>query len=566
MTWGRWILLGIVLAGLGYWSYLWFATAALDVTSEPAGAEVRVDGQRLGLTPFHSEPLAPGVHRVEVQHSHYRKFERRMSLSAGGRTPLHVQLEPGVGRLLLHSNPRGAWVEVDGERREGRTPLILELPSGAHEIAAGMDERHSASQRVLVVADEQREVLLDLDMDPHGNLQVDTRPASARVTLPGLDVDYEDDVRLPVGEYLLQISHPGFITQRVRFRVRYGTNRYQVTLERAYGLLTVTTRPPDARVRVDHRGPDGGRMVRRDYEAGMRLPTGTVEVRARAMGRRSAYRRIDLGAEGAHVELALTPVDVRAGSRFRDDLRAGGQGPEMVVVPPGRFLMGDADGAASERPVREVAITEPFAVSVHEVSMADYRRFAGATGQPLAEELADRVDQLPVTHVTFAEAVAYADWLTAETGRRYRLLSEAEWEYMARAGTTTAYSFGDAAADLCRHANLADQARQSRYAGFDVAECSDGFVALAPVGSLAANGFGIHDVHGNVAEWVLDCGMPEYAGAPDDGSPAAQGTRCVTHGVRGGAWDSGVAEVRSAKRNLASSANGSRGIRLLREL
>lgn len=566
MTWGRWSLLGVLFGGLGYWAYVWFATAALDVTSVPAGAEVRVDGRRLGLTPFHSDTLAPGVHLIEVQHSHYRQFERRMNLSAGGRTPLHVQLEPGVGRLLLHSNPRDAWVEVDGERRQGRTPLILELPSGVREIAVGMDERHRVSQRVLVIADEQQEVVLDLDMDPHGNLRVDTQPAAARVTLPGAGVDYAEDVRLPVGEYLVQVSHPGFTTRKVRLGVRYGANRHQVTLERAYGLLTVTTRPADARIRLDYRGADDGRMVRRDYEPGMRLPTGPVEVRARAMGRRSAYRHIDLGADGAHVRLSLEPLTVRAGSRFRDDLGSGGQGPEMVVVPPGSFLMGSADGPVSERPVREVVITEPFAVSVHEVNMAHYRRFAEAAGRPLAEELFDRDAQLPVTHVSFTDAAAYADWLTAETGRRYRLLSEAEWEYMARAGTTTAYSFGDDAADLCRYANLADQSRQSQYAGFDVAACSDGFVALAPVGSLAANDFGIHDVHGNVAEWVLDCSLPDYAGAPDDGSPAEQGARCVTHGVRGGAWDSGVADVRTAQRNLASSANGSRGIRLLREL
>ena len=137
---------------------------------------------------------------------------------------------------------------------------------------------------------------------------------------------------------------------------------------------------------------------------------------------------------------------------------------------------------------------------------------------------------------------------------------------MARAGSDGAYSFGDDPDALCRHGNVADSARRRVFRGFDMAECDDGFAGLAPVAAFAPNAFGIHDVHGNAAEWVLECGLPSYAGAPDDGTPIDEGVECPTHGVRGGSWDGGVAEAASRKRSVASSASGHRGMRVLREL
>jgi formylglycine-generating enzyme required for sulfatase activity len=298
----------------------------------------------------------------------------------------------------------------------------------------------------------------------------------------------------------------------------------------------------------------------------MDVPVGEVEVRAVAMGRRSVYRRLDLPPGGEKLHLFLSGVNVPAGSHLRDELSGGGNGPEMIVVSPGEFVMGSDSGPPSERPARRVVITEPFAVSVTEVRVDEYRRFARAIGRRVHDRLAQAPDEVPVTRVSFADALVYADWLSAQTGHHYRLLSEAEWEYMARGGTRTAYFFGDDPDELCGYGNVADIALRTRYTGFDTADCDDGYVELAPVASFRPNPFGIHDVHGNVAEWVLECGMPAYQGAPDDATPIDPGARCPTHGVRGGSWDGTVSDARSSKRNLASSAGGDRGIRLLREL
>ena len=565
LRWAIW-LAAVAAIALGVGAYSQWFRASIDVTTDPSGAEVRIDGRLAGRTPLQGEVMAPGMHRIELSHSHYVVHQRQLNLASGDHVELHVRLDPGLGKLVLYSNPRGAWVEVDGRRRNGKTPLMLVLPSGPHEVAMGMDERRAASEQVVVVADESRDVRLDLNIDPHGSLWLDVMPPGARVTLPNADVSYEPGLRLPMGEYPVRVSHPGYVPRELRLQVRYGDNHHRVALERAFADLAVRTDPPDSRVRIRYREMPDSRLAWHDYSPGVPVPVGEVEVRASAMGRRSAYRRLDLPPAGARVDLTLTPMTVEPGTRLRDTLQNAGRGPEMVVVPPGKFLMGSATGPPSERPPRRIVLTEPFAVSVTEVSAADYRRFALATGRRMDHRLADAPDDFPATHVTFADAVAYADWLSEESGNRYRLPSEAEWEYVARAGSATDYWFGENPADLCAHGNVADRSMRKIYQGFDTADCDDGFIQLAPVATFPPNGFGVHDVHGNVAEWVLECGLPGYDGAPEDGTPIDEGLNCPTHGVRGGSWNDAVTDARSSKRSVASSASGDRGIRLLREL
>jgi len=561
-----WVLLIVGLAWLAVETYDRFLVAAVDVTSEPTGAEVRIDGRRVGITPFSSESLPSGLHRIEVSHSHFAVWERRLQLDGGGRTKVHAMLERGSGELTALSNPRGAWVEVNGERVPGTTPLTVTLESGYHDVTMGMAERRSTAEQVLVNAGERRELRLDLDMDPHGSLVIATVPADARVRLPDAGIDYRPGVRLPMGEHRVQVSRAGYRTADVRLEVGYGDNRHRVALQRAFAELRVITTPADAQVTLAYSDDPGGRVHRRDYQPGEVVPVGPVEIRATAMERRSAYRRLTLEPGGATVRLTLEPLQVTPGRRFRDELAAGGQGPQLVVLPAGTFVMGSGDGPPSERPPREIRLTQPFAVSVYEVTVADYAAFAAAAGVTLPAEVRESPPDLPMRRVTFDAAAAYADWLTAQTGHRYRLPTEAEWEYLARAGSRSEYFFGDDAEALCRYGNVGDVSLGRRYRTYGAADCDDGFVELAPVGSFPANGFGVHDVIGNVAEWVRECGLPPYAGAVSDGSAQDDHPGCTTRGVRGGSWDAGTAAARSAKRNIAASASGDRGIRLVREL
>ncbi len=530
--------------------------------SEPEGAVVRIDGRALGLTPLTTD-LSPGRHRVEYRHSHYQPEVFFLEVARGDRIRKRVTMRSGVGRLTLLSNPRGAWVELDGARQEGTTPLEVTWPTGPVTVHMGVTEHRVAEKQVIVLADETLTVNLDLDMDPHGSLTVYVSPEDARVSLPELDQTYRPGVRLPMGEQLIRVTRPGYETQEIRFDIRYGENLTRVDLTRAQGALRVRTVPGDAKVTVRYEKYPG-RTVTETWKPGLRLPVGRLEVSARALGYRTGYRGLTLGRDGATVDLRLQPMNVKAGETFRDPLAGGGEGPLMVVLPPGTFVMGEPDGPPSVQPARERILSQPFAASVNEVSVADYRRFADDTGAWMDRRLT--VPGEPVRYVKWSEAVAYTDWLTAQTKQKYRLPTEAEWEYLARGGTTSEYWFGDAVEDICRYANLADQSTRKIYRDWLVVGCDDGFAKVAPVGSFPGNAFGVRDVHGNVSEWVLECGMPSYADAPEDGSVVHTGQSCTTHGVRGGSWDSQPEALRSARRDFGEGRRDDRGIRIIKEL
>lgn len=222
---------------------------------------------------------------------------------------------------------------------------------------------------------------------------------------------------------------------------------------------------------------------------------------------------------------------------FRDTLKDGTPGPEMVRLPPGSFTMGDADSpGADEKPAHAVRIEHGFAIGKYEVTFAEYDRFAQATGWPLPGDQGWGRGSRPVIGVSWADAVAYTQWLSEQTGKRYRLPSEAEWEYAARAGTTTQYWWGNTVGN--NNANCGECGSQ-----WDSKQ-------TAPVGSFSANPFGLYDTAGNVREWVQDCYHDSYAGAPATGTPAWE-AGCQDGGrrvIRGGSWSYGPAFVRAANR------------------
>jgi len=240
-----------------------------------------------------------------------------------------------------------------------------------------------------------------------------------------------------------------------------------------------------------------------------------------------------------------TQAEFAPGERFRDcDIC-----PEMVALPRGEFRMGDVSDAGSddEKPVRKVSLQRPFAVGVYEVLRSEFEHFQ--TG--LAVAPFPQTENHPVVNVTFGDAQAYAEWLRDRTGKPYRLLSEAEWEYAARAGAATKYAFGN---DL--------RAAQANMQGAE-----DGYEYTSPPGSFPANKFGVHDMHGNVWEWVLDCWYPNYYGSLGGGL-AREFRYCPQRVIRGGSYSNGVQYLRSANRmrNNVVAREASVGFRIARTL
>lgn len=223
--------------------------------------------------------------------------------------------------------------------------------------------------------------------------------------------------------------------------------------------------------------------------------------------------------------------------------------PEMVVVPAGSFTMGspawEEDREDVGGPEHRVTIGSSFAVGVYEVMFAEWDACVGAGGcggyRPDDEGWGR--GRRPVISVSWEDARAYVQWLTGETGAGYLLLSEAEWEYVARAGTTTLRYWGDMESEQCRYAN-----------GYDLWSCSDGYANTAPAGFFQPNAFGLYDVLGNVSEWTQDCWNVSYEGAPRDGTAWESGD-CNQRVLRGGSWDDGPSNLRSANRHRDSAGN-----------
>lgn len=264
--------------------------------------------------------------------------------------------------------------------------------------------------------------------------------------------------------------------------------------------------------------------------------------------------------------------------------------PPMATIPAGVFTMGSTeppigDGSHNpgEGPLHTVSV-KSFRMAKYETTVAEFRRFVDATGYKTQDECwaFDKGDGIklkpvkwnapaqaptdyhPVTCVTWDDATAYVNWLSQQTGRQFRLPSEAEWEYAARAGTTTKYPSGDAPERLCEYANMKDRrfkAAAQRDYGLDmlVTDCDDGAEYTTTVGMYSPNAFGLHDVMGNVAEWVADCQHPDYKGAPGDGS--AWTRDCEVEGdyfiTRGGTYSSSRQVLRSAARGHGGRTNAS---------
>jgi formylglycine-generating enzyme required for sulfatase activity len=242
--------------------------------------------------------------------------------------------------------------------------------------------------------------------------------------------------------------------------------------------------------------------------------------------------------------------------------------PEMVEIPKGSFLMGSDTGRDDEKPMHRVTIGSSFAVGKYEVTRRQYQifskdsNFSKSNGcevydvpsfnMNFAKSWTDpdfkQNGNHPVVCVNWHDAQAYVGWLSAKTGKKYRLLSESEWEYAARAGSVAKYAFGDTIDST--KANYGDQFRRT-----------------SSVGSYPGNKFGLHDMHGNAAEWVTDCWVENYEHTPVTGGPMTKGP-CQNRVIRGGTWHNQAQYLRSAFRNgyFADFRLSGIGFRVAREL
>ncbi len=239
-------------------------------------------------------------------------------------------------------------------------------------------------------------------------------------------------------------------------------------------------------------------------------------------------------------------------SLFRDKMLDGTFGPEMICIKGETFLRGNAQGDEDEKPPTPVT-PGTFAIGVFEVTYREYDQFCEDTGRDKPDDASWGRANRPVINVTWKDAIAYTKWLSRKTRKHYRLPSDAEWEFAARAGSTTKFWWGDELGTA--KANC--EGCQSLWDG----------AQTSPVGRFEANPFGLHDTAGNVFEWVADCWHDKFSEAPVDGS-AIEKPGCGKRVIRGGAWSFPAKEIRSANRwrDFPSRRSDDTGFRVARDV
>jgi formylglycine-generating enzyme required for sulfatase activity len=508
--------------------------AVVSITSEPSGAEARVGGQVRGSTPVELE-LMGGNHRLELRRAGYKNWVSDIQVKPNEPMTIGpVRLGIPDGRLAVRSSPAGANVTIGGVYR-GRTPLEIDVRPDVTQAVSISREGYEPAGRDASVPSGGREVI-DVSLKAIlGDVLVRATPADAELFVDGrLRGAANQTLRLPATAHAVEIRKPGYVTHNATVTPRPGLpQNIEVT------LLEGVTAPPTATA-----------------AAGAAAAPGS--------------------APAAPATVALVPaLTTRTGQALK-------------LVPAGSFTMGSPRREAGRRAneaQRSVNLQRRFYISTHEVTNADFKQFrpdhrSGFLGQNTLE-----LDRQPVVSVTWQDAAAYCNWLSAEAGltpayekrgdrlvavvpvtNGYRLPTEAEWEWVARSeggSRLRKYPWGESLPVPSGAGNFADRRAQPVVPQVLI-DLDDGFVVSAPVGSFAPNTFGFFDMGGNVAEWTHDLYTvqpPTSAAAVD---PVATGEGSV-YVLRGSSWKhSSVTELRLSFRDYGNGRRNDIGFRIAR--
>ncbi len=480
------------------------AWAVVRISTEPAGASVRIGGESRGVTPLELELMA-GSHRVELLHAGYKPWVSDVQVKANEPLTIGpVRLGLPDGRLAVRSRPSGASVAISGAYR-GRTPLEVDVrPDLAQTVSVTREGYEPASRQVTV--GPGKAAVVEVALTPIlGDVIVRANPADAQLYVDGeLRGAPNQTLQLTATRHTLEIRKPGYAPYRT----------------------TVTPRPG----------------LPQSIEA--TLLEGVMPATASAQPSAGAAA----GATPATTDaVALQPIlHTKAGQ----DLR---------LVPAGTYTMGSPRREAGRRAnesQRPVELKRRFYVATREVTNAEYRQFRPEHRSGYVMQTTLDLDRQPVVNVSWQEAAAYCNWLSGQDGltpayelkngafvavvpatNGYRLPTEAEWEWIARrdGGGLRKYPWGDALPVPTGAGNYADRSAQALLPVV-LTDYDDGYAATAPVGSFAANPSGYFDLGGNVAEWTHDLYtvQPRSETAAVDPAAAGEGAMCTSSVDRAG--------------------------------
>jgi formylglycine-generating enzyme required for sulfatase activity len=557
----------------------------VSIHSRPSGADVSAGDRYLGPTPLIRMKIEAGPHRLRLSRRRYQDAVLEIDVEGLDLEQVFsVELAPDWAPVTFRSDPTGASVIVGGEI-VGTTPLSVDLLSGAHRVSFELEQYQRETVELAVEAGRAIAAPVVTLTPVPADLDLTTTPA-ATITVDGV---YRGSTPLrltlpPWTPHEIAAAAAGYETVKKTVELKPGEVRgLSLELVPKFGVVFVTAIPADATLVVDGR------------------PAGRANQRLRLTARQHTLEFSRPGYQTRRIELTPRPgvskqlsVELEPLGKKADPAAGApssittGQGQELRLFSPGEFTMGSSrreQGHRANENLRRVLLSRPFYLGVKEVTNGEFRRFRPEHRSGAAYGRTLDLDNQPVVNVSWEDAVAYLNWLSAKDGlpaayvkdgerwrldpsaaRGYRLPTEAEWAKAARFSGATArkYAWDGSYPPTAKTENFADRSA-SALLRYTLSQYDDSHAVSAPVGSYAANEAGVYDLGGNVAEWVHDLYAvypKETATAVRDPTGPASGGH---HVVRGAGWkDSTLSELRLSYRDYASEPRSDLGFRIAR--
>ncbi len=552
----------------------------LTVTTTPALAQLAIDGELIGDTPLTDVLVEPGERTVTISAKRYRSHEQLLTIEGMDiQQQLDIALIPAWADVSVNSVPAGATLYVDGEA-VGVTPLTTEVGEGAATLTLRLKGYRDWQRDITVVANKAMTLpTAELQRAP-GLMAVSSEPEGAAVSVNG---EYRG--RTPVTVEVtadqpseIKVSSPGYRSESQKVTLAAEAQQsLNFSLNAITGVIKVRSTPEDALLYVNGqaKGPANQNLT-------LVAKPQTIEVRKDGYASFSKTVTPKPGfAQVVNVRL-LTKREAYL-AQFDEEIETGGgQRMRLIRVGP-TFTMGSPrreQGRNANETEHDVRLTRMFYMARHEVTNQQFRQFRPQHSSGIVERKTLDNDNMPVARVSWDDAVAYCNWLSAKDGlppaysggelitpvnKGYRLPTEAEWAWVARfaGGSPQKYPWGDNMPPTGKAGNYADTSS----VGLGTAPLNnyyDGFPAAAPVGRFDPNALGIYDLGGNVREWVNDhlVATTNLTGTEVDPLGIGSGS---THVTRGSSWRHGrITELRLSYRDAAASAQDDLGFRIVR--
>lgn len=558
-------------------------------TTPPEGVLVVVDGAEVGNTPLAEIELEPGEHEIHLQAQGYIEVVTSVSIDGkGARSEVSAELTPIWAPVSFASTPPGATIRVDG-RAVGKTPTSARLLEGGHAYELVLSGFKPYRGRIVVEANKGQKIgPITLD-ETDGMLSLTSVPPEANVTVDGvyqgqtpLDLELE-----PEKPHELLIAHPGFETATRRIELASGeTERMAVDLQARIGQVEIVADPADAELFINGQSRGKANGV-------LELPATPHHIEIKKAGYEGFSTDITPRPGFPQTIEATLVSEAEAKVARRLPVIQTSQKHELRLIDPLQFSMGASrrePGRRANETLREVEITQPYYISTTEVMNLQFREFKKGHRSGDANGHNLEVGHHPVVQVTWEDAARYCNWLSAKdslppayvvkgdtlvpaspptTG--YRLPTEAEWVRASRYASGDGdkpmkYPWGMALPVAPGSGNYADLSAVNLVAT-TIPNYNDTFPVTAPVDSFAPNALGLHNMGGNVAEWVQDYYTVNASSGPGIQKDPMGPSEGTLHVIKGSSWmQASVSELRLSYRDYGDKARPDLGFRIARNV